>query len=1050
MPGEIPLPLIDGAGCRKLLRWSSHTLAVALGCCTAALLGLVLFMMQASRLVEQSDRVVTHTQAIGKQLLVMQTGFQGFRLSGDPLAFSGYEEGISATGILPKLDGLEGLVADAPGQLSIVRGLRAKVLTWFDFVAAELKAVEENPLLMRNPGFLKRAVPLFADMIESIEKFSQAETALRAQRAQYSKWMVASVLIGFGSPALIGIPLLAGWLGRLPRGVNHSQEHSLRESAQQAEELKVTLQVIGDAVVATDAEGKVKFLNPVAEAMTGWSQAEAKGKLLPEVFKIFDEHTLAPAENPVERVLRGNVVAGSANHTVLKARDGRVTPIEDSAAPIRGKEGNVQGAILVFHDVTQKHRAARQLEESEERLRFLTELADQILPLPGLDSIVARSVEMLGRFLKVSRCAFATVDPGSGRFSILNDYTDGCPSTVGEYALSKFGQRAETTMLEGGTLVIRDLGNELSAPAELDAFRSIGVAAIICCPLHRDGQLLAMMAVHQSAPRDWTVPEVKLVESVVERCWTVMERRRVESELVKAVARAETAAQDAADSAERFRLLGDVISLQVWTATPDGLLDYVNDQCLTYFGTRDETMVLGTGWSQFVHPGELPAVVERWQHCLHTGERYGVEFRLRGGGDGDYRWFLIRAEAMRDQNGAIIKWFGTNTAIHELKTAQSEAERASRAKDEFLAVLSHELRTPLTPVLMTAAALRDDGRLPLDVRDQMAMMERNIALEARLIDDLLDLTAVSRGKLKLRPEACDAHSLISLAVEIVRNEAHSKGLVLEQDFAAPYSGLRADPARFQQVIWNLLRNAVKFTPAGGRIGIQTCDETDADGTRWFSVTISDSGIGIDPAALDKIFLPFEQAAAAGDHRFGGVGLGLSIARAIVGLHGGRIEARSAGRKMGATFVVKFPDAMEPSSGLADSVTPSAATDEGECGKAKGLRILMVEDHAATLEALSTLLRREGHSVVTAGTVSDGLAAAAAGTFDLLISDLGLPDGTGIQLMEKLRDSFRFQGIALSGYGMEDDLARCREAGFVAHLVKPVRFADLRRTIRALV
>lgn len=1052
MSDEIPSSLPDGAVFRKLLRRSTQALALALGVTAAVLLGLVLYLLRASKLVEHSDSVMVQARTIERQMLAVQTSFRGFRLTGDTQYLKDFEAGLAASGVPAKLDGLEQLVKNHRGHAAVLHELgvlRGRVRTWFGFAAEEMQAVRKDPLLIHNPEFLTRGVPRFKAVMESLDAISQEEIRIRLKRADSLNRVVVSVLAGFGISALLGIPALTFWLGRLLRTVSQSYELSLRETAEQAEELQVTLRSIGDAVMATDAEGRVDFLNPVAESMLGWSQEEAKGKPLPEVFRIFHEPTLTPAENPAVRVLRENVMTGLGHHTVLRSRHGRQIPIEDSAAPIRGKDGKVKGVILVFHDVTEKHHAERQLKESESRLSFLHDLADQLRPLPDTRAVIGCAVDLLGRFLKVSRCAYATVDPATGHFSIHHDYTDQCPTTIGEYQLSGFGHRVEQKMLSGRTLVIRDVDGELGDdPGGREAFRAMGVQAIICCPLLKNGQLLAMMAVHQTRPRTWTASEVSLVESVVERCWSVVERKRAEMELIQATGRAEAAALAAADSAERFRLLGDVISLQVWTATPDGALDYVNAQCLKYFGTEDESRVLGHGWMQFVHPEDLDGAVESWQHSVATGARYTVEFRLRGAEDGDYRWFLVRAEAMRDRHGTVLKWFGTNTAIHKLKLAQSEAERASRAKDAFLAALSHELRTPLTPVLITAAALRDDSRLPPEVRDQMAMMERNIALEARLIDDLLDLTAISRGKLKLRPEPCDAHSLIRLAVEIVRSEAQSKGLTLDQEFSAPHSGLVADPARFQQVIWNLLRNAVKFTPPGGRVSIRTHEDTDAKGTRWFCVTVTDTGTGIDPAALEKIFLPFEQSTAAGDHRFGGVGLGLAIARAIVDLHGGRIQARSEGPQLGATFVVEFPDAMEPPSGLAGPATADPSPGTGADPTAsKGRRILMVEDHAATLEALSALLRNAGHSVVTAGTVADALAAAAEGEFDLVLSDLGLPDGSGIQLMEKLRDSKQLQGIALSGYGMEDDLVRCREAGFVAHLVKPVRFADLRRAIQ---
>jgi signal transduction histidine kinase/CheY-like chemotaxis protein len=387
-------------------------------------------------------------------------------------------------------------------------------------------------------------------------------------------------------------------------------------------------------------------------------------------------------------------------------------------------------------------------------------------------------------------------------------------------------------------------------------------------------------------------------------------------------------------------------------------------------------------------------------------------------------------------------------AIDDLKRAQGNTERASRAKDDFLAALSHELRTPLTPVLLATTALLEDERLPADVHEQLIMIERNIALEARLIDDLLDLTAISHGKLQIHARLCDAHSLIGLAIEIVHQEARAKEIVIEHLFDAKHSGLLTDPARFQQVIWNLLRNAIKFTPRSGKISISTRDEKSTPDKTWLHIEITDSGIGIAPAFLETIFLPFDQGILRGPHRFGGVGLGLAIARAVMDLHGGRINARSAGLGCGATFIVEFPDAVTPPTEVVNVIAKPPAGARTVSPTPTGLRLLIVEDNENTIQALSKMLKKDGHHVVTAATVAEALGAAAREKFDLVISDIGLPDGTGTALMTKLRDAYGLGGIALSGYGMEEDFVRSRAAGFVTHLVKPVTIAELRRSIAA--
>lgn len=523
------------------------------------------------------------------------------------------------------------------------------------------------------------------------------------------------------------------------------------------------------------------------------------------------------------------------------------------------------------------------------------------------------------------------------------------------------------------------------------------------------------------------------------------------------------AAQALRESEKHFRNLADNLPQLAWIADmhTNGQINWFNRTWFTYTGTTLEEM-RGAGWRKVHHPEHAARVIEKFERHVREGLDWEDTFPLRRA-DGEFRWFLSRMKVIRNAAGEVTKLFGTNTDITDqraaadaLALAKEKVEAASRAKDDFIAALSHELRTPLSPVLMAAAALVEDERLPVDAREQLKMIERNIALEARLIDDLLDLTAIARGKIQLRMETSDAHSLIGMAVEIVRAEAQAKGIHIERTFAARHSALRVDPARFQQVIWNLLRNAVKFTPNGGRISIETDEEKAPDEERWLQIKVVDSGIGIASELLDKIFMPFDQGSLTGAHRFGGLGLGLAIARTVVELHGGLISAQSDGANQGATFVVRLPGAVYPSSGFAESGPPFSSNSPSPLSppspSVKGIcpqRLLLVEDHESTLKVLAGLLRRDGHQVVTATTVAGALAIAAANEFDLVISDLGLSDGTGHELMEKLRTNYGLKGVALTGYGMEEDVVRSRAAGFVAHLIKPIRIAELRLTLASL-
>jgi PAS domain S-box-containing protein len=377
----------------------------------------------------------------------------------------------------------------------------------------------------------------------------------------------------------------------------------------------------------------------------------------------------------------------------------------------------------------------------------------------------------------------------------------------------------------------------------------------------------------------------------------------------------------------------------------------------------------------------------------------------------------------------------------ELRAARDAAQAANRAKDDFLAALSHELRTPLTPVLMIAEELCEDPSMSPQVVDRLCEIRRNVALEARLIDDLLDLTRVSHGKLSLREENCDVHSLVVLALEIVRDEAQAKGIVLKVELAAQRTAVRCDSSRIQQVFWNLLKNAVKFTLPGGRIVIRSYDQDEG-----FVLEVRDNGIGIEPEGIGRIFQPFEQVERGNEHRFGGLGLGLSIARALVELHGGSISAESEGLNRGATFRVQLRASDYPATPRpADSTPGGPETSAGP--ETRSLRLLLVEDHEPTLTVLTRLLSRAGHDVRTATSVAAARELAAAEPFDGVISDIGLPDGTGIELMSHLREKHGLRGIALSGYGMEQDQLLARESGFVAHITKPADFDQLRRALR---
>ncbi len=367
--------------------------------------------------------------------------------------------------------------------------------------------------------------------------------------------------------------------------------------------------------------------------------------------------------------------------------------------------------------------------------------------------------------------------------------------------------------------------------------------------------------------------------------------------------------------------------------------------------------------------------------------------------------------------------------------ARAEAERASAAKDRFLAMLSHELRTPLTPVLASVFCLEQENNLSEGLRESLQLIRRNVELEARLIDDLLDLTRISKGKVQLSFEIVDAHRLLRNALEICQSEIEQKKLELRTEFEANKVYLQADPARLQQIFWNLIKNAVKFTPNGGKLSVRTTN----NGEGQFCVEVEDSGCGIDSELLPKVFHAFEQGART---QLGGLGLGLAISKALVEAHHGLINAQSDGRNQGARFTTLFPTCER-------NTTPKPNDAPRSTSERRSVRLLLVEDHEDTNRSLTRLLRRRGYDVYPAYDVRSALDLAATKQFDVLVSDIGLPDGSGTDLLKALRAKGEVLGIALSGYGMEEDVRRSRDVGFSHHLVKPVDLNKLDSIIQAV-
>jgi PAS domain S-box-containing protein len=482
--------------------------------------------------------------------------------------------------------------------------------------------------------------------------------------------------------------------------------------------------------------------------------------------------------------------------------------------------------------------------------------------------------------------------------------------------------------------------------------------------------------------------------------------------------------------------------------TLDGVITSWNKGAERIFGwAADE--VVGKSITVIIPQDRLheePVILSR----IRSGERVDHFETIRQRRDGRLINVSVTISPVRDETGRIIgvskiarditpqKRFEQElrAAKDAAERARDEAEAANRAKDHFLSVLSHELRTPLTPVLGAISMMERDGTVPAHLAGPVAMIRRNVETEARLVDDLLDLTRITRGKITLHPEVVDVHAVLRDVAAMFQSEADEKKLGVTLSLHADHHHVWVDAGRFQQVLLNLVSNAVKFTPPGGSIALRTSNE---NGT--VKIEVADTGIGIEPEVMPRLFRPFEQGEVGVTRQFGGLGLGLSIVKALVEMHKASVSVASEGRGKGTTFTLRV------NAVTGGGEAQKEAQDRPAAATRKTLRILLVEDHPDTRFVLSRLLAGLGFEVTAAGSVKEAVQAAADRQFDLLLSDIGLPDGSGMDVMRQIANRHKVKGIALSGYGQDEDLRRSREAGFVTHLTKPVNLQTLQDAIR---
>jgi PAS domain S-box-containing protein len=689
-----------------------------------------------------------------------------------------------------------------------------------------------------------------------------------------------------------------------------------------------TLRSIGDAVIATDGQGQITFMNPIAEALTGWNVEEARGKPLDEVFVIYSETTRKAVESPVAKVLREGKIVGLANHTLLRSRHGREVPIDDSGAPIRSETGELFGVVLVFRDVS-REKAERGRRE------FLTKAGEALVA--SLDyEVTLATIARLAVPVIADWCAIDVVEPGSNVI-----------------------RRAAVEHVDPSKL---RLARELTERYPPDPNARNGAPEVI-----RSGK----------AELYAEIPEAML--------------------------------QAGARDADHLALLREL---------------RLGSALVVPLKARGHTL----GAMTFVY-------AESQRH-------YGDE-------DLAFAEDFARRAAMALENSLALKQV-ENARIQE-RRLRDEAEIASRAKDEFLAMVSHELRTPLNAILGWTVILR--RRTPNEETDRaLSVIERNALAQAKLIEDVLDISRIISGKLALTLGPTHIADAVTAAIETVTPAAQAKNIALVVDHLEPALTITADADRVQQIVWNVLSNAVKFTPKGGTVTVRAFREGSD-----ISISVRDSGEGIERDALPFVFEAFHQADASTTRRHGGLGLGLAIVKQLVSAHGGTVEALSEGRGKGATFVVHLP-ARSAIPAIRRAARAESASDAPPSKPAPsrldGLRVLVIDDEADSLELVAQVLREQGAEVHAATSARTALETFSRVRPDVVVSDIGMPGEDGYSLIRKIRSmpadlGGRTPAVALTAYAREEDAQRAFNAGYQMHLTKPVEPDRLATTVSNL-
>jgi PAS domain S-box-containing protein len=691
-------------------------------------------------------------------------------------------------------------------------------------------------------------------------------------------------------------------------------------------------------------------------------------------------------------------------------------------------------ALAIEHDALEAR-----LRASARRDRFLTQLASATQPLAEAADITQTSARLLAEELDVDRCAYAPVED-ERVFVITGNYLRGLPDITGRWNVEDFGPGCVEDMLAGRPYVVEDTDTDPRIrPEDLAAYRATGIRAVVCVPLHKGGRFTAAMAVHQKKPRRFTPDEIELVATVTARCWEALERVSTQHDAERAIIQ----------NRSRLDYVARLSGVGFWYCPLPFRELFWDERVKAHFHMAPDERVTMKEFYERIHPEDREPTRADIETAIRDHNVYDTVYRTVNPENGEVKWIRALGGATYEADGTPTYFDGVTVDVSAQKRDQERLARVlvreraqarlleeqDRRKDEFLATLAHELRNPLAPIRTGLHILRKSGTGEQAAR-MHEMMERQLQHLVRLVDDLLDISRITLGKVELKKERVDFRAVLGSALESTRPLIEAANHELAVRLPADPLPLDADPTRLAQVLANLLNNAAKYTPPGGRIQLAA----EVDGS-MLVVRVSDTGVGIPADMLTKVFDMFTQVGRSIDHSQGGLGIGLTLVRRLLEMHGGSVEAQSPGANAGSTFIVRLPLA-ERVEMPAEPLTPAAAQ--------RLRRILIVDDNHDAAESLSMLLSIEGHDTRVANDGEGALAAVPEFRPDTVFLDIGMPGMNGYETARHLRQAHgrALRLIALTGWGSEEDRRRAREAGFDAHLVKPVDPAMLASALQS--